>query len=96
MDLAAGYALWLHYNRILYRMYRSDHFPLLCFDWPEELFHEQLEQVVIDLGLNPLDPDERFYSADLRTDDSHDWSGVPWRVRRLYGKLLRAANRSLS
>jgi hypothetical protein len=82
--------LWFHYNRLLYREYRRRPFPLLCFDWDEETFHDKLNSVISDLGLAPLSPEQRFYSNELRNFSPGEESSLPWRLRRLYGKLRGA------
>lgn len=91
MSLQAGYDLWLHYNRIVYSLYRKHHFPLLCFDLAEEDFHQQLEKVVNDLGLSSLAANDRFYAPELHSAEAQGWEGVPWRAKRLYGKLVKAS-----
>ncbi len=82
-----GMSLWYHYNQILYREYRCRPFPLLCFDWDEERFHEQLNLIHKQLKLKPLEPGQRFYTADLQNFSAQETAGLPWRVRRLYKKL---------
>ena len=90
-DKALG--LWYHYNRILLRVLKRREFPLMCFDWDEERFHSRLNQLVPELGLDPLDPEQRFYSQELRNFDASELRALPWRVKRLYRKLQDIADR---
>ncbi len=96
ISIEQGVALWHHYNRILYRSWKQHRFPLLCFDWDEEEFHQRLEPVVKMLGLPGGDESERFYSNDLLHFDAGQWDGVPWRSRRLYRKLIAACGQTPS
>jgi hypothetical protein len=84
--------LWYQYNQRLLREYQHSPFPLLCFDWEEQVFHQRLDQVLMDLGLQPLAPEQRFFTADLRNFDSLETSALPWKIRRLYRKLQAAAD----
>ena len=84
--------LWLHYNRLLYCEFRRRPFPLLCFDWDKQTFHEKLNKVIAGLGLNPLAPDQRFYSNELHNFPSDQNPALPWRLHRLYSKSRRACN----
>ena len=83
--------IWTVYNRRLVQEHRRRPFPLLCFDWPEELFHERLNREHEALGLPPVAQDNRFYNAGLKNYDSRDKSIIPWKQRRLYSKLLSLA-----
>ena len=87
--------LWLHYNRILYKAWRRDRFPMLCFDWEEARFQERVEQVIALLGLEGRDGEPPFYASELMHQDSGQWSGIPWRVRRLYRQLADASEQVL-
>jgi hypothetical protein len=84
--------LWYQYNRRLLKEFQNSRFPLLCFDWEEQLFHQRLNQVLQQLGLEPLDPEQQFYTAQLRNFDSVETAALPWKVRRLYRKLQALAN----
>jgi len=86
-----GFKLWLKYNKILYAAYRRQPFPILCFDWEEQKFHDKLDKVIAGLGLQAGTDTQRFYTKDLMTFEGGLWDGVPWRVRRLYRKLADAA-----
>ena len=90
ISVERGMALWLHYNKILYRAWRQQPFPILCFDWDEQTFHQRLEPVIEMLQLRAVPEAERFYSGELRNFETQQWDGVPWRVKRLYRKLENA------
>jgi hypothetical protein len=79
--------LWYQYNKRLYREYRSKPFPILCFDWQEEKFHAEFNQLAPHLGLQALSPDQRFYTSELRNFDSRETAALPWKVKRLYSRL---------
>lgn len=57
--------LWAAYNERLLALYREQPFPLLCFDEDEVTLHDKLNQVLLELGLEPLEG-ERFFSAELK------------------------------
>ena len=84
--------LWYQYNRRLLREYQNSPFPILCFDWDEQVFHQRLDAVLTGLGLPQLDPENRFYTPDLRNYDSVETGSLPCKVRRLYRKLQAAAD----
>jgi hypothetical protein len=84
--------LWYQYNQRLLREYQNSPFPILCFDWDEQVFHQRLDAVLTGLGLPQLDPENRFYTPDLRNYDSVETGSLPWKVRRLYRKLQAAAD----
>ena len=52
MPSARALALWYAYNRVLLKEYRKRPFPILCFDEDEAVFHQKLDQIVWQLGLN--------------------------------------------
>ncbi len=79
-----AFNLWYHYNKRLHDEFQRQAFPLLCFDWEEELFHERLNQMLVGLGFETLDADQRFYSSDLRNFDSRETDTLPWKIKRLY------------
>jgi len=83
----AAFELWHHYNKRLLNQFKEGPFPLLCFDWEEEYFHQRLNRVLADLGLQELGPDQRFYTSELHNFDSRETDALPWKVRRLYRKL---------
>ncbi|MEM1113456.1 MAG: sulfotransferase family protein [Pseudomonadota bacterium] len=83
--------LWYQYNRKLLAEYQRSAFPILCFDAPEEIFQSKVDAVSRELGLQPPDGEERFYSAELRSSDGSLATELPWKVNRLYQRLLRIA-----
>ncbi len=86
-----GLALWAAYNKRLLAEFKRDPFPILCFDWEEEIFHQKLREVHSYLNLPVLDDDARFYSSDLKNYASDDLSIIPWKYRKLYKKLRSIA-----
>jgi hypothetical protein len=84
--------LWYRYNKILYRQHRRSAFPVMCFDWEAERFHRRLNQIHEELSLRPLGTDERFYTEGLQNFSADQNAGLPWKVRRLYRKLLQISD----
>ena len=85
-------SLWYTYNRLLFKECKRSPFPILCFDDEEDLFHEKLGHVVKSLGLRNEFDEQRFYDEQLRTSNKNKKQAsdaLPWRVKRLYGRLLR-------
>lgn len=81
--------LWYWYNRILYREQKKVGFPLLSFDVAEQEFKRHLAEVVAYLGLDPVVGENTFYDEHLRTSNQDIGEKVPWKLRRLYNKLLK-------
>jgi hypothetical protein len=88
--------LWYQYNRLLYKTWRKRRFPVLCFDWDEQEFHRRLEPIIASLQLAAPADAEPFYSRDLLHYEAQRWDGIPWRIRRLYKKLVAASEHQLS
>jgi hypothetical protein len=85
-----GLDVWYAYNRQLLRQYKKQPFPLLCFDWDEDTFHQALNKLHHTLGLKPLSSDERFFEQGLVHQRGRDVEiSLPWRVKRLYNQLLK-------
>ena len=94
ISIEQAVGLWQHYNRILYKAWRRERFPMLCFDWDEQRFGQRLEELVRHLGLEGGgQPD--FYASELMHHDTGNWEGIPWRVKRLYSRLAAAAEHAL-
>lgn len=85
-DLPRALGLWYAYNKRLLHYYREKPFPLLCFDWSENEFHDALERSMRHIGLHPGAGDERFYTAELVHQLGRE-TRLPWLVGRLYKKL---------
>ena len=80
--------MWHAYNERMLERYEQSPFPLLCFDWPEAIFHAALDKILIDIGLTPPPVDSRFYTQEL----VHQFGSrtlLPWKVRRLYSRLRK-------
>lgn len=88
IDHNAMLELWYAYNKRLLAFHKRSRFPLLCFDWPEEIFHNALDKALINIGLHPTQNGERFYSAEL-VNQSGIHSALPRKVNRLYRQLRK-------
>lgn len=89
-----GLQMWYIYNRELLRQYRRHPFPVLCFDWSEDKFHQQLNILHRDLGLTPVSADERFYTKELHKQVADSTASLPPHIRKLYDQLEAIANRT--
>lgn len=89
MQQPQSFALWGAYNQRLLALHDRAPFPLLCFDEDEAVLHPKLDQVLGEIGLNPLGV-EQFYSAELRRfrDSSAE---LPSDLAALYGALAARA-----
>lgn len=87
MSEQKGLDLWLAYNKKLLEEYKRDRFPILCFDWSEQEFHEKLALAQQQLGLSALAGDARFYNSMLKNYESNDLSIIPRKYRTLYKNL---------
>ena len=83
--------LWYEYNSLLYKEHRRARFPLLCFDEDQTAFQQKLEEVVKQLGLHNPGQVSAFYDAELRTANADTQQALPWKVQRLYRKLIKRA-----
>lgn len=79
--------LWYVYNLILYRQYKRKPFPILCFDDEEAVLDGKIRKVADEMDLLHGESKEKFYTAELKHNDSSGDSPLPWRVRRLLRKL---------
>ena len=89
MPEARAFALWSAYNRRLLELYRQEPFPLLCFDEDENVLHDKLNQVLVELGLKPLQG-ERFFSAELKHHEQ-EYKPLPTELQSLYQELCGLA-----
>ncbi|WP_395505903.1 sulfotransferase family protein [Ectopseudomonas hydrolytica] len=78
-------ALWAAYNERLLALYRQKPFPLLCFDEDEATLHTKLNQILLELGLQPLE-DERFFSAALKHHQQLE-QPLPKALQTMYQQL---------
>ena len=86
-----GLTAWTAYNELLLLNWKKFRFPLLCFDWPAETFHKELNQIHKDLGLTQLDSNNRFFEPSLKNQGHNTQSKIPMRQLRLYWRLRLAA-----
>jgi hypothetical protein len=82
--------LWYAYNSILYREYQAKPFPILCFDDDEAVLDEKIVRAAGLMGLTRKNPDEKFYTSELRHNDSEGEEVLPEHVEALYRKLKEA------
>ena len=83
--------LWYQYNSALYREHKKNRFPLLCFDEDQSVFQEKLKEVARQLDLNSPVQGGDFYDAQLRTANADTQQALPWKIQRLYTKLIKRA-----
>lgn len=86
-----GVSLWYKYNKCLIKEVKKGNFPLLCFDWEEEKLRSKLNNAAIELNLGPIPEDDEFYSSELRHHECSNLDTLPWKVRRLYKKLIKSS-----
>lgn len=82
-------ALWAAYNERLLALHRQRPFPLLCFDEDEATLHDKLDEVLLELGLEPLE-DERFFSAELKHHQQLE-RPLPAVIQDMYRQLCACA-----
>jgi hypothetical protein len=91
MPRAKALDLWYEYNSVLYKEHKRTRFPLLCFDEEQSVFQQKLEEVVKHLGLQSPGQGSAFYDAELRTANADTQQALPWKIQRLYRKLIKRA-----
>lgn len=82
--------LWYAYNSILYREYQTDPFPILCFDDDEAVLDKKIVRAAGQMGLTRQNPDEKFYTSELRHNDGESEESLPEHIESLYRKLKEA------
>lgn len=82
--------LWYIYNSVMYREFRRNPFPILCFDDEEEVLDEKMSRAASEMGFVNSNTEEKFYTAELKHNDASGGLGLPWKVGRLYKKLRKA------
>ncbi len=87
VEIEKAFDLWSHYNRILLREYKQNPFPVISFDWDQKVLHEKLNGLLLDLELNRIDPENGFFSPDLRHHMQLQEDSVPPSCWRLYREL---------
>jgi hypothetical protein len=80
-------ALWHAYNKRLLQQYREAPFPVLCFDYPEPEFQQQLGGVIDTLGLQRPQSEQLFYDDELKNFDRQSGAHLPLKVWHLYRRL---------
>lgn len=89
MPQEQAFALWKAYNKRLLDLYEFTPFPLLCFDEDEHLLSEKLDQLLPELGLEPLAQD-RFFSAELKHHQP-EMTELPAELDNMYQSLRSLA-----
>jgi hypothetical protein len=79
--------LWYAYNSVLYREYLKKPFPILCFDDDEAVLDEKIVRAASQMGLNRQNPEEKFYTSELRHNDGSGDAMLPEKITQLYQKL---------
>ena len=82
--------LWYAYNKVLYREFSRNPFPILNFDEDEAVLDEKMFRAAAGMGLTERNAEEKFYTAELRHNDGTGGPSLPWKVRRLFKKLSKA------
>lgn len=90
-------ALWETYNRLLLDDQRRFGFPILCFDWPPERYHQHLRKIAPLLGLTVPETGFTFFESALRSNQAAlNDRNLPPSVAALYRELHEVANRRLT
>jgi len=87
IGIQKGLEIWKHYNQCLLNQHERSPFPLLCFDWSEDLFHDKVNQVVEKLHLNSVNEEQRFYTRELHKHHLEGDEELPAEIEALYEKL---------
>lgn len=91
MPREQGLELWHEYNLRLLRHYRQAPCSILSFDDDPADFQHKLHQVLISMGFDAHEWEGEFYDGELRSAHGDTSAQLPWKIRRLYRKLLRLA-----
>jgi hypothetical protein len=89
MPEAQAFMLWQAYNKRLIELHEGSPFPLLCFDEDEQVLSDKLDQLLPELGLQPLAAN-RFFSAELKHHQP-ETSDLPADIAGMYQTLCRLA-----
>jgi len=87
ISIEQGLEMWFAYNQALLSEHQQKHFPLFCFDWSEEEFHQKLNHLHDDLKLKAVAEDQRFYTADLHNQKVENEAELPEHIDALYKEL---------
>lgn len=82
--------LWYAYNSILYREYKKNPFPILCFDDEEAVLDEKIVRAASQMGLIGESGDQKFYTSELRHNDESGEDSLPENIGQLYRDLKNA------
>jgi hypothetical protein len=87
ISVQKGLEIWKHYNQCLLTQYDKFPFPLMCFDWSVDFFHDKVNQVVEKLHLNPVNEEQRFYTRELHKHHLEGDEKLPAEIEATYEKL---------
>jgi len=93
MPLERAMKLWNHYNQLLLDEYDRQPFPVICFDWQEDMLHENINAIVTTLGLQVVGRDNRFFASDLRHCRDSAENHLPEESVAIYRRLQSIALR---
>ena len=93
MPLERAMRLWNHYNQLLLDEYDRQPFPVICFDWQEDMLHENINAIVTTLGLQVVGRDNRFFASDLRHCRDSAENHLPEESVAIYRRLQSIALR---
>ena len=92
-DFERSYNLWAYYNEILIQYQEKLNFPLICYDWPEDLYNRKIKRTALNLGLKCSDNNTpTFFEARLRHHDVAADKPIPDSLNVLYKKMIDIAN----
>jgi hypothetical protein len=89
VSFKTGIEAWYKYNIKLLAEYKRSPFPVLCFDDPEDIFHEKMYGIINNMGLSHITDEEPFYYKELKTNEKYESYILTWKVKRLYKKLTK-------
>lgn len=94
-----GLKLWKSYNSRLLEYIELYDFPLVCFDWPEDVYKQAVVSIANKAGLNRYAQGEQipFYESSLRRQNSVNIEQtVPQDILNIYESLCSKARKYMS
>lgn len=83
-----AFNLWHAHNAILLELHQQNPFPIISFDSDEEELHRNIIAAQNHIGLQaPPQSQERFFSANLRSDNDLDETPLPEKIAAMYQQL---------
>ena len=87
IDQDVALSMWLKYNNRLLEEYDEKAFPLMCFDWSEDVLHERFFKVCESLKLKVNKQQQDFFTSKLRHNTEISNKPLPDQVARTYQRL---------